>query len=263
MALERFDRIKETTTTTGTGTVSLSGTAPVGFLTFVTSVTSLATVRYFIESTDLTEWEVGEGVFTDGTPDTLSRVTVFASSNAGSLVNFSAGTKTASLSLTAQDIPLVLTKTISLPINPVAGATLAESFGTYFNLAQSSNNRLTIPFVIPGDWKEDTDLTLKIKYSLSASAGANNVRWTDIVGVATENETVANSATNVINTVEHTVSPDDTDIHIEDVTIDGTDANIVANALAQYMILRRNHAGDTSSADLRVYGIYLEYTPKF
>ena len=104
MALERFDRIKETTTTTGTGTVSLSGTAPVGFLTFVTSVTSLATVRYFIESTDLTEWEVGEGVFTDGTPDTLSRVTVFASSNAGSLVDFSAGTKTASLSLVAEDL---------------------------------------------------------------------------------------------------------------------------------------------------------------
>lgn len=101
---ERKDRIKEETTTTGTGTVSLSGTAPVGFLTFVTSVTSLATVRYFIESTDLTEWEVGEGVFTDGTPDTLSRVTVFASSNAGSLVNFSAGTKTASLSLVAEDL---------------------------------------------------------------------------------------------------------------------------------------------------------------
>jgi len=101
--LERKDRIKEETTTTGTGTVSLSGTAPTGFRTFVSAVTSGATVRYLIETTDQSEWEVGEGVFTDGTPDTLTRVTVYASSNAGSLVDFSAGTKNVALVFTAND----------------------------------------------------------------------------------------------------------------------------------------------------------------
>ena len=104
MALERKDRIRETTTTTGTGTLDLSGTAPTGFRTFVTAVTSGATVRYLIESADSTEWEVGEGVFTDATPDTLTRVTIYASSNAGSLVNFSAGEKVVHLTLTAADI---------------------------------------------------------------------------------------------------------------------------------------------------------------
>ena len=104
MALERKDRIRETTTTTGTGTLDLSGTAPTGFRTFVTAVTSGATVRYLIESADFTEWEVGEGVFTDATPDTLTRVTIYASSNAGSLVNFSAGEKVVHLTLTAADI---------------------------------------------------------------------------------------------------------------------------------------------------------------
>jgi hypothetical protein len=104
MALQRADRIKENTTTTGTGTISLSGTAPTGFRTFVSAVTSLATVRYLIELPDQSEWEVGEGVFTDGTPDTLTRVTVYASSNAGSKVDFSAGTKNVSLVFTANDI---------------------------------------------------------------------------------------------------------------------------------------------------------------
>lgn len=104
MALERKDRIKDTTTTTGTGTVSLSASAPTGFRSFVSTVTSGATVRYLIESADLTEWEVGEGVFTDATPDTLTRVTVYASSNSNNLVSFAAGTKNVSLIFSAADL---------------------------------------------------------------------------------------------------------------------------------------------------------------
>ena len=88
MALIR-DRVKETTTTTGTGTVTLGGAAS-GFRSFGSAVSDQDTVYYCIQGT--TEWEVGIGVFTtSGT--TLSRLTVEASSNAGALVNFSAGTK--------------------------------------------------------------------------------------------------------------------------------------------------------------------------
>lgn len=104
MALERKDRVKDQSTTTGTGTLNLDATAPTGFRTFAAAVTSGTTVRYLIESSDSSEWEVGEGVFTNATPDTLSRVTVIASSNSGSLVNFSAGTKTVSLVLTSKDV---------------------------------------------------------------------------------------------------------------------------------------------------------------
>lgn len=104
MALERKDRIKDQTTSTGTGTINLDATAPTGFRTFVAAVTSGATVRYLIESSDSSEWEVGEGVFTDGTPDTLTRVTVYASSNSNNLVSFSAGTKTVSLIFSAADM---------------------------------------------------------------------------------------------------------------------------------------------------------------
>jgi len=105
MSLERKDKVAEQTTTTGTGTVDLNGVAPLGFRSFAgAGVSNGATVRYLIENEDKTEWEVGEGIFTDASPDTLSRVTVYASSNAGSLVDFSAGTKIAYLVLTAQDI---------------------------------------------------------------------------------------------------------------------------------------------------------------
>ena len=88
MALVLADRVQETTTTTGTGTVTLAG-AVSGFQTFA-AVGDGNSTYYTITGT--TEWEVGIGTYTaSGT--TLSRTTVISSSNSGSLVNFSAGSK--------------------------------------------------------------------------------------------------------------------------------------------------------------------------
>lgn len=90
MALVVADRVKETTTTTGTGTVTLLG-ASTGYQSFA-AVGNGNVTYYTIAATTGTEWEVGIGTYTSsGT--TLSRDTVLASSNSGSLVNFSAGTK--------------------------------------------------------------------------------------------------------------------------------------------------------------------------
>ena len=90
MALVLKDRVKETTTTTGTGTVTLLG-ASTGFQSF-SAVGNANTTYYTIAGQGTSEWEVGIGTYTSsGT--TLSRTTVLSSSNSGSLVNFSAGTK--------------------------------------------------------------------------------------------------------------------------------------------------------------------------
>jgi hypothetical protein len=90
MALVLADRVQETTTTTGTGTVTLLG-AVQGFQSF-SAVGNGNTTYYTIAGQGTSEWEVGLGTYTSsGT--TLSRTTVLGSSNAGSLVNFSAGTK--------------------------------------------------------------------------------------------------------------------------------------------------------------------------
>lgn len=86
------NRVGENSTTTGTGTMSLSG-AKSGYVAFADVYTTSATVTYLIESSTGLEWEIGSGAWTDGTPDTLARTTVEASSNGGSKVNFSAGTK--------------------------------------------------------------------------------------------------------------------------------------------------------------------------
>ena len=90
MAFVLADRVRETTTTTGTGTVTLAG-AVLGFQTF-SAIGNGNTTYYTIAGIGTSEWEVGIGTYTSsGT--TLSRTTVLASSNSGSLVNFSAGTK--------------------------------------------------------------------------------------------------------------------------------------------------------------------------
>lgn len=85
---ELANRVQETTTTAGTGTVTLLG-ATLGCVTFNSVFSTGATVRYVID--DLAgNWEIGDGTLGSGT---LARTTVLSSSNSGSLVPFGAGTK--------------------------------------------------------------------------------------------------------------------------------------------------------------------------
>jgi len=102
MALVLNDRVKETTTTTGTGTVNLAG-AEEGFESFVAGIGDGNETFYSIFAG--TEFEVGRGTVTDATPDTLSRTTVFSSSNSDNLVDFSAGEKTVICTYPASKAP--------------------------------------------------------------------------------------------------------------------------------------------------------------
>lgn len=86
------DRVKETTTSTGTGTINLDGAAA-NFISFVSGIGTGNRTFYTIVDSTNNAWEVGIGTVTDGSPDTLSRDTILASSNSDAVVNFSAGTK--------------------------------------------------------------------------------------------------------------------------------------------------------------------------
>jgi hypothetical protein len=88
MALIIKDRVQETTTTTGTGTLTLDG-AVTGFQTFSSAIGNTNTTYYAISSQN-SEFEVGIGTVAAGT---LARTTILASSNGGSVVTLSAGTK--------------------------------------------------------------------------------------------------------------------------------------------------------------------------
>lgn len=85
------DRVKETTTTTGTGNVTLAGGVST-FRAFSAVCANNDTVYYAIAHQSANEWEVGLGTFVSATP-AIARTTVIASSNGGAAVNFSAGTK--------------------------------------------------------------------------------------------------------------------------------------------------------------------------
>jgi hypothetical protein len=91
VALILADRVKVNTTTTGTGTVVLANTAPSGYQTFAVIGDGNATY-YTIAGQTTSEWEVGIGTYYLAN-SSLSRTTIFSSSNANAVVTFSAGTK--------------------------------------------------------------------------------------------------------------------------------------------------------------------------
>ena len=91
MALVLNDRVRETSTSQGTGTINLAG-AVTGFQTFVSGIGTGNTTYYaiFEEGTNL--FEIGLGTVTDATPDTLSRTTDLSNSSGNtSNIDFNSG----------------------------------------------------------------------------------------------------------------------------------------------------------------------------
>ena len=91
MALVINDRVKVTSTTTGTGAFAL-GSAATGFETFAQGIGNNNTTYYCIFNQGTTEFEVGLGTL-DATSANLTRTTVISSSNSDAAVDFAAGTK--------------------------------------------------------------------------------------------------------------------------------------------------------------------------
>ena len=91
MALVINDRVKVTSTTTGTGAMAL-GSAVTGFETFAAGIGNNNTTYYCIFNQGTTEFEVGLGTL-DGSSANLTRTTVISSSNSDSAVSFTSGTK--------------------------------------------------------------------------------------------------------------------------------------------------------------------------
>ena len=124
MALVVKDRVQETSTTTGTGTFTLAG-AVSGFQSF--SVIGNANTTYYA-IVGGTEWEVGLGTYTSsGT--TLSRDTILESSNSGSAVNFSAGTKNVFVTYPAEKSLYVDASGNAIALGTPASATLTNATG--------------------------------------------------------------------------------------------------------------------------------------
>lgn len=146
MAFVVADRVRENTLTTGTGTVTLTG-AVTGFQSFA-AIGNTNTTYYTIAHQTLTEWETGIGTYaSSGT--TLARTTVISSSNGGSLVNFSAGTKDVFVSPPASTYPIA-----------TGQAFYGFGAGTY-------------------SWTVPTNVTLVSVVCIGAGSGSQGAQWSN------------------------------------------------------------------------------------
>ena len=147
MALVLNDRVKETSTTTGTGTLDLAG-AVTGFEGFVAGIGTTNTTYYSIVHQSANEWEVGTGTVTDASTDTLSR-TPISSSNSDSLVDFSAGTKQVFCTFPAS-------KTTDMTLTTAGDVLYASAANTPARLAKGSDTEvLTLASGVPS-WAAPT-----------------------------------------------------------------------------------------------------------
>lgn len=149
MALVVGNRIKETTTTTGTGDVTLAG-ASTGYAAFSSVLSTGNTTYYCIADQGGSNWEVGLGTFTS--PSTLARTTVYSSSNSNTLVTFTTGTKDVFITQVANAAPNSIgisgstSGVITINTSAAAGTwtlTLPTTAGTSGYLLQTDGSGVT------------------------------------------------------------------------------------------------------------------------
>jgi len=130
MAFTLASRVRETTTSVGTGAITLNGPF-IGFQSFATGVGDNNTTYYAVANLTNSEWEVGLGTY-DLASNTLSRDAVIKSSSADALVNFGAGTKDIICTMPAERSVYV------------ANGTIAAAGGAQVSNALLANSTITI-----------------------------------------------------------------------------------------------------------------------
>ena len=136
MPLTRAEMVRETTLIAGTGPYNLAG-AVTGFQSFISGVGDGATVRYMV--TDGVNWEVNEGVVSSGSPDTLTRGTLIASSS-GSAINWGDTTaKVISLVMTADELNDIGSELVQLLVFDYTTDTEVVDGAAYFHIPAKMN----------------------------------------------------------------------------------------------------------------------------
>ena len=175
MALVLNDRVKETSTTTGQGTLSLAGAAT-GFETFVTGVGDGNTTYYLAAHESDGTWELGIGTITDASPDTLARTTVIDTSAGNTTkIDFASGSKTIFCTLPASKaVFLDADGDVTLGANLSVGGNL-DVTGT-FDLSDSNfTNAGDIQLdSITGDGDTNTKITFSGSDVITVTAGGED-----------------------------------------------------------------------------------------
>lgn len=178
MAFLVADRVRETSTSTGTGTFSLAG-AVIGYQAFSSAIGNGNTTYYTISNPGVNEWEVGIGTVGSGT---LARTTVLASSTGTSLVDFTAGSKDVFCTYPSE-AAVFADNAVTLTNKTISG-----SSNTLSNIGNSSltNSKVTIG---------STDVSLGA--TATSLSGLTSVSATTFTGALSGNATTATTATNL------------------------------------------------------------------
>lgn len=198
MALVLADRVKETTSTTGTGTITLAGAA-VGFRSF-SAIGNGNTTYYAIVDNTTGAWEVGVGTYTSsGT--TLARTTILSSSNSNNAVDFAAGSKDVfvtypsekSVFLNASDV------VAQQSFGAITATSAALTTGTISTAPSSSTDIVNKVYV---DGLVAQGITYHSPVYVESPESAGNLNATYSNGTAGVGATLTNAGTQVALTID-------------------------------------------------------------
>lgn len=204
------NRVRVTTSTTGTGTITL-GSAATTYQTFAEAgVSNGDVVRYLIE--EGTNWEIGTGTYT-ATGTTLSR-TVSESSNSGSAITL-AGNATVSIVSAAEDVTSDVEITGGTIDNAVIGGTTAVA-GTFTNVTSTGtltyatlNDGTTSLTSTVAELNYSDGVTSNIQTQLDAKAPLASPAFTGTatgVNLTLSGDLTVNGTTTTLNTTNTVVS---------------------------------------------------------
>ena len=165
MAHITADRVRDTSTSTSTGSFTVSGTAPTGFRTLSAVLSVGDTFYYAIQGQSSSEWEVGLGTYSSA--NVFARTTVLSSSNSGSLVTFSAGTKDVFLTLAAS-------KTIQ---RDASGGVYDASGGGTDNIFFLNGITVTTNYTLPTSYNAGTFGPVTVNSGVTVTIPSGSV-WT-------------------------------------------------------------------------------------
>ena len=255
MAFAVADRVRETTTTTGTGTLNLDG-AVSGFRTFVSGIGDGNVTYYAIVHRTSAEFEIGIGTVTDASTDTLSRTTVLSSSNSNSAVTFSAGTKDVfctqpaskavfednNADVTLPDDLILGSDSAVLKFGADSDTTLTHTDGT--GLTLNSTNKLTFgdaaSFVQQssnGVLRIDGEATIDLNASTAVTVSNDLKLDSDsaVLGFGADNEITLTHAADTGLTLNGTFAATsvtaNSGVVVDNITIDGTEIDLSSGDL--------------------------------